>query len=303
MPKSKTLISIVGPTAIGKTEMAIKIAEQFNTEIISADSRQFYRELEIGTAKPSENDLSKIPHHFINNKSIIENYSAGEFERDALININSLFELKNYVLMVGGSGLYVKALWEGLHTLPQIDNNLREEIIQFYAKNGIEGLQNRLKKIDAVRYKTIDQKNPQRLMRAIEIATTVGKEFEEIIHSKKSERDFKIVKIGLNTSREKLYERINQRVDQMIEKGLIKECENVMNQKSHYALQTVGYSEIFEYFEGENTLEKAIELIKQHTRNYAKRQVTWFTRDKEITWFEPTDFEQIMNHIKNFSKL
>ncbi len=303
MPKSKTLISIVGPTAIGKTEMAIKIAEQFNTEIISADSRQFYREFEIGTAKPSENDLSKIPHHFINNKSIIENYSAGEFERDALIKINSLFELKNYVLMVGGSGLYVKALWEGLHTLPQIDNNLREEIIQFYAKNGIEGLQNRLKKIDAVRYQTIDQKNPQRLMRAIEIATTVGKEFEEIIHSKKSERDFKIVKIGLNTSREKLYERINQRVDQMIEKGLIKECENVMNHKSHYALQTVGYSEIFEYFEGKNTLEKAIELIKQHTRNYAKRQVTWFTRDKEITWFEPTDFEQIMNHIKNFSKL
>ncbi len=303
MPKSKTLISIVGPTAIGKTEMAIKIAEHFNTEIISADSRQFYRELEIGTAKPSENDLSKIPHHFINNKSIIENYSAGEFERDALIKINSLFELKNYVLMVGGSGLYVKALWEGLHTLPQIDNNLREEIIQFYAKNGIEGLQNRLKKIDAVRYQTIDQKNPQRLMRAIEIATTVGKEFEEIIHSKKSERDFKIVKIGLNTSREKLYERINQRVDQMIEKGLIKECENVMNHKSHYALQTVGYSEIFEYFEGKNTLEKAIELIKQHTRNYAKRQVTWFTRDKEITWFEPTDFEQIMNHIKNFSKL
>ena len=303
MPKSKTLISIVGPTAIGKTEMAIKIAEHFNTEIISADSRQFYRELEIGTAKPSENDLSKIPHHFINNKSIIENYSAGEFERDALIKINSLFELKNYVLMVGGSGLYVKALWEGLHTLPQIDNNLREEIIQFYAKNGIEGLQTRLKKIDAVRYQTIDQKNPQRLMRAIEIATTVGKEFEEIIHSKKSERDFKIVKIGLNTSREKLYERINQRVDQMIEKGLIKECENVMNHKSHYALQTVGYSEIFEYFEGKNTLEKAIELIKQHTRNYAKRQVTWFTRDKEITWFEPTDFEQIMNHIKNFSKL
>lgn len=303
MPKSKTLISIVGPTAIGKTEMAIKIAEQFNTEIISADSRQFYRELEIGTAKPSENDLSKIPHHFINNKSIIENYSAGEFERDALIKINSLFELKKYVLMVGGSGLYVKALWEGLHTLPQIDNNLREEIIQFYAKNGIEGLQNRLKKIDAVRYQTIDQKNPQRLMRAIEIATTVGKEFEEIIHSKKSERDFKILKIGLNTSRKKLYERINQRVDQIIEKGLIKECENVMNHKSHYALQTVGYSEIFEYFEGKNTLEKAIELIKQHTRNYAKRQVTWFTKDKEITWFEPTDFEQIMNHIKNFSKL
>jgi len=303
MPKSKTLISIVGPTAIGKTEMAIKIAEQFNTEIISADSRQFYRELEIGTAKPSENDLSKIPHHFINNKSIIENYSAGEFERDALIKINSLFELKKYVLMVGGSGLYVKALWEGLHTLPQIDNNLREEIIQFYAKNGIEGLQNRLKKIDAVRYQTIDQKNAQRLMRAIEIATTVGKEFEEIIHSKKSERDFKILKIGLNTSRKKLYERINQRVDQIIEKGLIKECENVMNHKSHYALQTVGYSEIFEYFEGKNTLEKAIELIKQHTRNYAKRQVTWFTKDKEITWFEPTDFEQIMNHIKNFSKL
>ncbi len=296
------LISIVGPTAIGKTALAIQLAKQFKTHIISADSRQFYNEISIGTAKPSDNELKQAPHHFISNKSISETYSAGDFEREALMKIEELFKEHQVLIMVGGSGLYVNAVLEGLHEMPSVDQETRNEIIELYKTEGIEALQNKLKVLDEERFNSIDIMNPQRLMRAIEIALLSKETFGELRNQQKKLRPFKIIKIGLNTDRQKLYDRINHRVDLMLNAGLIKECQTVYEYRNHYALQTVGYTEIFDFFEGKHDLNKATDLIKQHTRNYAKRQLTWFRRDSETTWFEPDNDKEILAHVKSLTK-
>ncbi len=292
----KYLISIVGPTAIGKTALAIELAKYYQTVILSADSRQFYKEISIGTAKPSIEELNEVQHYFINNKSVSETYSAGDFERDALKLLSELFKEKDIVILVGGSGLYIKALWEGLDEMPPLNEELRKAIINDYETKGIGYLQNKLQALNPEKYEKIDAQNPQRLMRAIEIE-------EQNITFKstqiKAPRFFETIKICLNTDREILYDRINKRVDAMIENGLLKECEQLIEFRNNYALITVGYSEIFSFFDGEISLKKAIELIKQHSRNYAKRQVTWFKREVDLNWFEPKEISKIIDYLNN----
>lgn len=296
LQNKKYLISIVGPTAIGKTALSIELAKYYKTVIISADSRQFYQEISIGTAKPSINELNEVQHYFINNKSVIETYSAGDFERDALILLAELFKEKDIVILVGGSGLYIKALWEGLDEMPPLNEELRKTIINNYETNGIIYLQEKLLSLNPEKYKKIDAQNPQRLMRAIEIEEQ-NKNFKPT--KIKSPRFFETIKICLNTDREILYDNINRRVDSMIKNGLIKECEQMFEHRNNYALNTVGYSEIFSFFDGVTSLEKAIELIKQHTRNYAKRQLTWFKREQDLNWYEPKEIVKIIDYLHN----
>ncbi len=281
----------MGPTAVGKTALAIKVAQYFKTEIISSDSRQFFAEMNIGTAKPSIEELSLVPHHFIGNISVNQKYSAGDFERDALKKLNELFVQHDVVVMVGGSGLYIKALLEGLDKLPDADIQLRGELQHIFDTQGIEPLQEQLKMLDAKKFAAIDSKNTQRVMRAIEIA------LQPKDTALKQPRKFKTIKIGLNLDREILYQKINARVDEMIANGLESEVKSLVNKKETYALQTVGYADFFDYFENKNSLSKTIELIKQHTRNFAKRQLTWFRREQDIAWFEPHELTKIIKHV------
>lgn len=276
-----TLIVIVGPTAVGKTALAIALAKKFNTEIISTDSRQFYAEMNIGTAKPSAEELAAVRHHFIGHCSVNTYYSAGDFERDALAKLDELFMQHKIVIAVGGSGLYVKALCHGLDEMPAANLELRKELTAQFEKNGLAWLQNELKRLDQHKYEMLDIKNPQRLMRAIELFHQGG-----IVKKEKAVRPFNIVKIGINLPREKLYHRINQRVMDMMDAGLEKEAQCLYPLRNLNALQTVGYSELFDAFEGKYSVEKAVELIKQHTRNYAKRQITWFKADPDVIWFD-----------------
>lgn len=292
----KYLISIVGPTAIGKTALAIELAKFYNTVILSADSRQFYNEISIGTAKPSVEELNEVHHYFINNKSVTETYSAGDFERDALKLLTELFKEKDIVVLVGGSGLYIKALWEGLDEMPPLNEELRESIINDFETKGIEFLQEKLQLLNPDKFLKIDRQNPQRLMRAIEIEEQ-NKTFKA--EKIKTPRFFETIKICLNSDRDILYDRINKRVDSMIANGLLKECEQMIAFRTNYALNTVGYSEIFSFFDGTISLEKAIELIKQHSRNYAKRQITWFKREVDINFFEPHEMTKIIGFLNN----
>ncbi len=293
----KYLVSIVGPTAVGKTSMAIQLAKHYKTVVLSADSRQFFKEISIGTAKPSEQELNEVTHYFIGHKSVADNYSAGDFEREALDLLAQLFKEHDVVILVGGSGLYIKALWEGLDEMPEVDMALRNELIASYEKEGIAYLQAQLLQLDGEKYKQIDTQNPQRLMRAIEIAKQMTPELIAKNMNNKAGRSFEVIKIALNMDRELLYQQINKRVDAMMEQGLLAECKSMVDYQNNYALKTVGYTEIFEFFEGRHSLEKAIELIKQHTRNYAKRQITWFKREQDIVWFHPTDFVPVCDFI------
>ncbi|MES2653971.1 MAG: tRNA (adenosine(37)-N6)-dimethylallyltransferase MiaA [Bacteroidota bacterium] len=293
----KYLVSIVGPTAVGKTSMAIQLAKHYKTVVLSADSRQFFKEISIGTAKPSEQELNEVTHYFIGHKSVADNYSAGDFEREALDLLAQLFKVHDVVILVGGSGLYIKALWEGLDEMPEVDMVLRNELIASYEKEGITYLQAQLLQLDGEKYKQIDTQNPQRLMRAIEIAKQMTPELIAKNANNKAGRSFEVIKIALNMDRELLYQQINKRVDAMMEQGLLAECKSMVDYQNNYALKTVGYTEIFEFFEGRHSLEKAIELIKQHTRNYAKRQITWFKREQDIVWFHPTDFVPVCDFI------
>ncbi|MDP1727499.1 MAG: tRNA (adenosine(37)-N6)-dimethylallyltransferase MiaA [Bacteroidota bacterium] len=285
----KTLLVINGQTAIGKTELALAIATHYQTEIISTDSRQFYKEMKIGTAKPSPEELSVVKHHFINSQSIHHLYSAGAFEKEALNCLEDLFLKHDIVIAIGGSGLYIKALCEGLDKVPDADLYFRKQLIAQYEARGIEPLQNMLREMDPERWLSIDQQNPQRLMRAIEIAH----QNVTMVHSKKP-RPFRILKLGLIMDRNELYQRINERVENMMQEGLLEEAKSLFPFRELNALKTVGYNEIFEFLEGKITLEKAVELIKQHTRNYAKRQLTWFKKDKEIHWFEAASRKEIL---------
>jgi tRNA dimethylallyltransferase len=294
LENKKYLISIVGPTAVGKTALAIQLAKHYKTVILSADSRQFYKEITIGTAKPNMQELAEVKHYFINNKSVVENYSAGDFEREAMELLKSLYKNNQIVILVGGSGLYIKALWEGLDEMPPIDEKLRNELISNFEEKGIIYLQEKLSLLDVNRMENMDSKNPQRLMRAIEIAS-----LNTLFTKTKIPRPFDIIKICLNKERELLYQNINIRVDIMIKNGLLNECEQMIDYKNHYALKTVGYTEMFQYFDGIHSLPKAVDLVKQHSRNYAKRQITWFKRETDLQWFEPNETIKIIPFINN----
>lgn len=291
----KYLINIVGPTAVGKTALAIKLARHFKTEILSSDSRQFYRELAIGTAKPTIDELKLVKHHFIDTLSVTDLYSAGDFERDALELLPSLFQKYPVVVMVGGSGLYIQALLEGLDPAAGRNEVLRQELKELHEKKGLPALQERLKSVNPDAYQTIALQNPQRVMRAIEMAelsiTSIKKD--------PAKRIFVPLTIGLDLPREELYHRINLRVDQMMKAGLLDEVKSMMDFRQTYALQTVGYKELFAYLDGSISLEEAIRLIKQHTRNYAKRQLTWFRRMKDIHWFDPGQETEIIRDLTN----
>lgn len=276
------LIVVCGPTSSGKTDYAIELAQYFNTEIISADSRQVYKEISIGTAKPSSEKLALIPHHFINHCSIHDTYNAGIYEKEALQLLENLFKKHRVVIVAGGTGLYIKALCEGLDDLPKADENLRIQLQKELDDNGVDYLFKKLQGLDSEGSKTIDTKNPHRIMRALELVLETGKSILEIKTNPKIERPFRIVKIMMDVDRETLYQRINSRVDEMIEEGLVEEVKKVYPYKNLKALQTVGYNELFDYLDGKNSLPEAIEKIKQHTRNYAKRQLTWFRNEKDL---------------------
>lgn len=296
---NKYLISILGPTAIGKTALSVEIAGHFKTEIISADSRQFFKEMRIGTAVPEAEELAIAPHHFIQQISIEENYSVGDFERDAIQKTEELFQKHDRLVMVGGSGLYVKAVTEGLDDFPEVDPEIRKNLNAQLEINGLERLQKELKELDPEYYKKADVQNPHRLIRALEICIGTGKTFSSFLKKEKSKREFQTIKIGLTADREIIYERINRRVDLMVEKGLVEEADKLYEKRDLNALNTVGYKELFKYFDGEWKLETAVSEIKKNTRRFAKRQLTWFRKDKEINWFDyKTDPKEIIEFIE-----
>ena len=295
----RNLIIITGPTAIGKTGLAVFIAKALKTEIISFDSRQFYKEMKIGTAVPTNEELSKVPHHFIQNLSIHDTYSVGDFEQDALKKIEELFETHHSVVMVGGSGMFEKAVTEGLDEFPDVDPKFRQELIQEFEAFGIEKLQEELKNTDFSYYQQVDLSNHQRLIRALEIIRGSGKPFSSFRKNKSAERNFKVIKIGLQLPREEIYERINRRVDLMMEEGLLDEVKSLYEFKHLNSLQTVGYKEIFDYLDGKIELDFAVEEIKKNTRRYAKRQLTWYRKDENIKWFSPFEKEEILDYILN----
>lgn len=294
---NKTLIIIAGPTAIGKTALAISLAQYFETEIISADSRQFYREMNIGTAKPSEAELNTVKHHLINSHSVLDQFNAGDFEKESIEIINQLFLDHDQVIMAGGSGLFINAVSHGFDQLPVASEEIRDHLNKIFEEKGIEFLQEWLKKVDPVYYEEVDIFNPQRIIRALEVFESTGKVFSSLRTNIKKRRPFNIVKIGLNTDREKLYERINIRVDQMVNDGLIGEVENLKPYRHLNPLNTVGYSEFFNYLDGNSSREEAIEKIKQNTRRFAKRQITWFKKSEDIKWFNPTEVESIIHYL------
>ena len=295
--KPNYLITVVGATAIGKTCLSIELAKHFQTEIISSDSRQFYKEMSIGTAVPSEDELRQVKHHFIQNRSIFENYNVGDFERDTITKLNKLFKKHQIVIMVGGSGLYVNAVLNGLDNFPDINPEIRNQLKLDLKEKGISFLQGKLNELDPISYQKIDIENKQRLIRALEICIGTNKPFSSFLRKKESKRNFIPIKIGITANREIIYDKINQRVDIMIENGLIAEAKKLYPYKELNALQTVGYRELFTYFDNKITLDFAISEIKKNTRRFAKRQNTWFKKDKEIKWF---DYQYEIKSVINF---
>ena len=305
----KHLITIVGPTAIGKTALSIQLANHFNCEIVSCDSRQFFKEMTIGTAVPNADELAAATHHFIQSKSIFENYTVGDYEKEAISKIESLFQHNDYVILVGGSGLYVNAVLKGFDDFPDIDSAIREEVTANYENLGLNYLQEQLQKLDPDYFEKITNENPQtllnpqRMMRFVEVCLGTGKPYSSFLNQKKSERNFTPILIGLEADREMMYNRINLRVDIMMNEGLLKEAENLYPHKALNALQTVGYRELFAYFDKEFTLEFAIEEIKKNTRRFAKRQLTWFKRDENTKWFDfQTPINKIIDYIDSQTK-
>lgn len=290
---SKVLIAVVGPTAIGKTALGILLAKHFKSEIVSADSRQFFKEMEIGTAVPSPEELKAVPHHFIQHKSIFEPYSVGDFEKEAIALLDRLFQKMDVTIMVGGSGLYVDAVVSGLDEFPEVDPKTRESLNERLEKEGLKSLQDELKKRDSVYYHIVDLENPHRLIRALEVCITANKPYSSFLNQNKPQRAFKTLYVGIEAPRETIYDRINTRVDLMMEAGLLDEAKKLHPHKHLNALQTVGYKELFEYLDGHCSLEVAVSEIKKNTRRFAKRQLTWLRKNKNILWVnhdtKPTD--------------
>jgi tRNA dimethylallyltransferase len=301
----KYLITIIGPTAIGKTSLSIALAQQFQCEIISCDSRQFFKEMRIGTAVPMDLELAAAPHHFIQNKSIFENYSVGDFEKEAIAKLNELFKTNDFAILVGGSGLYVDAILKGFDSFPDIDTSVREKVNENYEQHGISYLQDQLALLDSNYFKKISLENPQtlqnpqRMMRFVEVCIGTGKPYSSFLNQAKNNRNFTPIIIGLEAERSVMYDRINQRVDIMINDGLLAEAEKLYPHKELNALQTVGYRELFAHFDGESTLDFAIDEIKKNTRRFSKRQLTWFKRTENAQWFDYlTDRAKIIQYIK-----
>lgn len=294
---TKTLVCVVGPTAIGKTAVGIQLAQYFRTVILSADSRQFYQEMNIGTAKPTPAELAAASHYFVNSHRLTDVYTAGDFERDALQLLDELFEQQDIILLVGGSGLFVNAVCQGLDDLPQPSPGVRDRLNRLYEHNGLPYLQQLLKEIDPLYYQEVDIHNPQRVIRAIEVYESTGSPFSHFRKQQRKKRPFEVRKLGLNTDRQRLYQRINMRVDAMIDAGLLDEVTALLPYRNLPPLQTVGYAELFDYLEGACTLEDAVGRIKQNTRRYAKRQLTWFRKDPDTVWFEPADLAGMITYI------
>ena len=289
----KKLIVIAGPTASGKTDLAIALAQKLQTEIISADARQFYREMNIGTAKPTVTQLSLVIHHFINSLSIQDDYSAGKFRTDVLKLLTELWKKHDSVVMVGGSGLFIRAVLQGFDEIPETTIEAKQKIGKLFNEEGVEGLQKLLHQLDSAYYQEVDLQNTHRLIRALEICLSTGKPFSSFRKGNKSENDFKVEYFVVDVEREELYERINNRVDEMMKLGLLEETKNLFSFRNLNALNTVGYKELFEFQEGKHSLETAIEKIKQHTRNYAKRQLTWFRKETEAQWISVEELKNI----------
>jgi tRNA dimethylallyltransferase len=293
----KYLIVLAGPTGVGKTNVAISLAQHFNTHIISADSRQFYKELIIGAATPEKKLLEAVPHHFVSFKHVTEYYNVSMFEQEVLLLLPTLFETHNCVIITGGSGLYIDAVCKGIDDMPDFDCELREQLNNKLQTEGIESLRTELKILDPESYDKIDLKNKNRIFRALEMCLLTGKPYSQFLTKKNKERPFEIIQISLNMDRTLLHEKINQRVDDMILKGLENEVRNLLNYRYYNALKTVGYKELFDYFDGLNNKETAIELIKRNTRRYARRQISWFNRRNDYTWFNPSEIENIVAFI------
>ena len=305
----KHLITIVGPTAIGKTALSITLAQYFNCEIISCDSRQFFKEMTIGTAVPNQEELKAAPHHFIQNKSIFENYTVGDYEKEALSKLEELFQNNDYAILIGGSGLYVDAILKGFDEFPEIDSSVRTEVNSNYEKLGINYLQEQLQLLDPEYFQKITLENPQtlqnpqRMMRFVEVCIGTQKPYSSFLNQKKNNRNFTPILIGLEAERQVIYDRINQRVDIMMNEGLLEEAKTLYPNKALNALQTVGYRELFSYFDGDFTLPFAIDEIKKNTRRFSKRQLTWFKRNENTKWFDyVTDRKNIINYIENLIK-
>lgn len=296
-PKNKHLLVIAGPTAVGKTEICLQLAKKFQTEIISSDSRQFYRETNIGTAKPSKAELQRFPHHFINSLSIFDEYDVRKFETEALSLLDKLFKFHDIVIMTGGSGLYIDAVCFGFDDIPEVDPEIRKGLILDFEEMGIINLQNRLEKLDPDYFAQVDIHNPQRLMRALEVCIGTGKTYSSFRKKKKQTRPFNCVLIGLERDRQELYHRIDQRMDKMVVEGIFEEAEKLFQNRHLNALQTVGYTEIFGFLEGKYDREEALRLLKRNSRRYAKRQMTWFKKYEQMIWFHPSDIDGITFYI------
>jgi tRNA dimethylallyltransferase len=294
----KALVVVAGPTAVGKTDLCLWLAQVFDTEIISADSRQFFREMNIGTAKPSPAELAAVKHHFINSHHIGQEYNAGTFETEALQTLHEVFRHKQVAILTGGSGLYIQAVCAGMDQMPQVDPAIRQQLMQQLAQGGLPVLLGQLRQLDPDYYQQVDQANTQRVVRALEVCLASGRPYSHFRLRESTARPFRTIKIGLEREREALYQRIDARMDQMIAQGLLEEARALYPFRHHNALQTVGYKEIFEFLEGRYDWEEALRLLKRNSRRYAKRQFTWFRRDPGFTWFHPDDRAGILAYIR-----
>lgn len=297
MTNTKHLVVIAGPTGSGKTDLSIRVARYYHCPIISTDSRQFYRGIPIGTAQPTAEELQMAEHHFIADRELKDDFNSGAYETEALSRLEELFQKHDIVVAVGGSGLYIKALCEGMDDLPEVDPRLREELNTRCKAEGVEALAEELRRLDPDFYEVVDRKNPARVVRALEVCISTGKTYSSLRSGVKRQRPFNIIKIAVNMDREELYERIDLRVDKMVQAGLYDEALKVYPLRELNALQTVGYREWFDHFDGKISREEAIELIKRNSRRYAKRQLTWFRADKDFEWFEPSETEKILEYI------
>lgn len=295
------LIILAGPTAVGKTSVSLHVARHFNIPVISSDSRQVYKEMMIGTARPSEKEMQGIKHYFIGNLSIKDHYNAGRFEEDVLELLEKLYQNSKYALLAGGSGLYINAVCNGIDQFPVADLALRKELTEVFENEGLESIRSMLKKVDPVHYGQVDLKNPKRILKALEVSIAAGKPYSSFLTKPEKKRDFTPVWIGLNREREELYERINQRVDQMMEAGLLEEARKLYSHREENALNTVGYKELFSYFDGKIELEEALRLIKRNSRHYARRQLIWFNRNDKIHWFHPDEIDNIISYIEEIT--
>ena len=295
----KYLILVVGPTAVGKSDLCLNLAKKFETEILSCDSRQFYREMNLGTAKPSPEELAEVPHHFINTLSIADSYDVRKYEAEALQLLDRLFKTKQVVLMTGGTGLFASAITNGLDEIPDVSPEIRVDLIQELEEKGLTWLQGAVEEVDPEFYAQVDRSNPQRLMRALEIWRGTGLKFSSFRIKNKVRRPFQIVKIGLDRPREELYQRIDQRMELMLRRGLFKEAESLVDRRNLNALQTLGYSEIFDFLEGKYDEKEMIRLLKRNSRRYAKRQLTWFRKDPLIRWFHPDQEQEILGYLND----